>query len=111
MGINGHRIGDRRAARMSASSLASSAYRRYYQGSDGPSKGETPCKNEAAYDEGKKDDRRDDMHSSCIGPPPRFVMAVLYRGGKLCPAEQTPSRKVKLKVFSNAKQILSQMDI
>ena len=38
-------------------------------------------------------------------------MAVLYRGGKLCPAEQTPSRRVKLKVFSNAKQILSQMDI
>ena len=39
-GIDGPRIGERRAARMSASSLASAAYRRHYQGSDGPSKGE-----------------------------------------------------------------------
>ena len=30
---------------------------------------------------------------------------------KLCHAEQLPSRRVKLKVFSNAKQILSQIDI
>ena len=43
--------------------------------------------------------------------PPCFVMAVLRRGRKLCPAKKTPPRSVKLMVSPNAKQTLSQMNI
>ena len=43
--------------------------------------------------------------------PPYFVTAVLRSGGKLCPARECHRGTSYMKLFSNAKQTLSRMDI